>query len=39
MNFLLSVYNMIKTLVCTYEKGAINEFEEFENFIHGGFIH
>lgn len=38
MNFITSLYNLIKMIVCTYEKGAINEFAEFENFINGGFL-
>lgn len=38
MEFILNVYRLVKTIVCTYEKGAINEFEEFENFVNGGFL-
>lgn len=38
MDFILSIYNLVKTIVCFYEKGAINEFTEFENFINGGFL-
>lgn len=38
MGFIVNMYNFIKCIVCTYEKGAINEFAEFEDFISGGFL-
>lgn len=38
MDFIISLYNLIKTIVCKYETGAINEFAEFEAFIAGGFL-
>lgn len=38
MDFVISLYNMIKTIVCKCESGATNEFAEFEAFITGGFL-
>lgn len=30
MDFITSLYNLIKTIVCKYEPNAVNDFAEFE---------
>lgn len=34
----MEFYKALKDLICHFEPGAANEFEEFEEFIKGGFL-